>query len=193
MLAPSWRRIRFLQKCKDCVKKCRSSTATCRKDSRIDFEICSNGIFQKNRKSLNFSEIILFKISAPLICPVSRIELALLYCMVNYSLLRMHRSLNFRNGRDMTNYQIATNMRDVDFYSLTSTRRGLMAIKSRWLDVVDFSDYAEEELLKKNLEERSVITVPLFATKYNWDGSGKEFFPIPFTRIISKFRNRQRS
>ena len=83
--------------------------------------------------------------------------------------------MNYRNGLDMTNYQVATNMRDLDFYDLTATRRGLMAIKSRWLDVVDFSNYAEEDLLKKNLEEKSIITVPLFAIKYNWNGTGKKY------------------
>ena len=90
----------------------------------------------------------------------------------------MQNNMNYRNGLDMTNYQVATNMRDLDFYNLTATRRGLMAIKSRWLDVVDFSNYAEEDLLKKNLEENSVITVPLFAIKYNWNGSGKKHVQI---------------
>ena len=102
---------------------------------------------------------------------VQRMSL-LLHHLNNIEIFRMQPNLNVRNGQDMTNYQVAKNFRDLDFFDLTSTRRGLMLIKSRWLDVVDFSNYAEESLLKSNLEERSVMTIPLFAVKYNWTGSG---------------------
>ena len=85
-------------------------------------------------------------------------------------------SINFRNGQDMTNHSVATNMRPLDFQNLTTTRRGLSLIKLRWMDVVDFSNYAEVDLINSNLENESTIMVPLFAIKYNWTGSGKTYY-----------------
>lgn len=52
------------------------------------------------------------------------------------------------------------------------TRSGLSAIKEMWLDSIEENPWVDYSYIQEGLWETDSIIFPIFALKYEWDGSG---------------------
>ena len=62
--------------------------------------------------------------------------------------------------------------RRLDVLSAVQTRSGMQAVKEIWLDRMDFCPWADYTLIQTSLWETDSIIFPLFALKYEWNGTG---------------------
>ena len=59
-----------------------------------------------------------------------------------------------------------------DVLAAVQTRSGLSAIKEMWLDTIEENPWADYSHIQEGLWETDSIIFPIFALKYEWDGSG---------------------
>ena len=80
-------------------------------------------------------------------------------------------------------------MSNFDVLSAVQTRSGLKAVKNIWLDSLEKYPWADFSHIQENLWETDTITIPLFALKYTWNGSGKKNRNVQLIILISDFRS----
>ena len=70
-------------------------------------------------------------------------------------------------------------MSDMNVLSAVQTRSGLMAIKKHWFQVIEQSPWADFEYIQSSLWDEEALVFPIFAIKYEWNGSGNKKGYIP--------------